>query len=468
MAREQWTPEEKLVKARIDFIHNDCVFLGNLALRLKLIDATKWVPTAATDFKHMYFNRDFIGRCTLDETKFVIAHEVMHNVYDHCTRTQQMEMDKMLANMAQDYVINLELKDLAIGSFPSSKTMIDPEFEKLLEEHDPKAFKKYKKEMHNPGVCCEEKYRGMCSEEVYLILKKDKDENGGSGQGDGPTGHDMHMDGDGGGGEGDEECEDCEGSGKGDGENGECTSCNGSGKDNTGKHGPVTMTQEEIDRMPDEMRKAVMDAAKVAESADGSAGNVPLGVKQLIDEWTESRIDWRDYLNNVVQSTLKSDYTWMRQSRKSVSTNYYLPAMDNDEMVSVDVAIDTSGSMSNQMLRDLMGEVKGIMEQFADFRLRAWCFDTKCYKVYEYGPDTLDEIDEFELEGGGGTMFEANWEMMKENDLVPDQLIVMTDGCPCGGWGDELWCPTVFLIHTYPEIEAPLGETVHYEEAAID
>ena len=463
---QKWTPEEKLVKARIDFIHNDCVFLGVLAMRLKLIDATAWCPTAATDFVHMYYNRDFIDRCSLDETKFVIAHEVMHNVYDHQTRRDGR--DPMLHNMAGDYVINLELKDLSIGSFPSSQTMMDPKFEELLKELNPAGYKKFKKEFAGkPGVLCEQKYAGMPSEEVYEILKKDKEENGDSGQ----SGHDMHMDPNSGPGEGDGEpgeCEDCNGTGKGDGEDGECESCGGTGQDNSGKTGPIPISKEQLDRIPDQMRKAVMDAAKVAETASGQAGNVPLGVKQLIDEWTDSKIDWREYLNNVVQSTLKSDYTWMRQSRKSMSSNYYLPAMDNDDMVSVDIAIDTSGSMSNQMLRDIMGEVKGIMEQFADFRLRAWCFDTETYKIHEYGPDTIDEVDDFQLQGGGGTYFECNWDMMKEEDLLPDQLIVATDGCPCGGWGDEFWCPTVFLVHTYPEIEAPFGETVHYEEAARD
>lgn len=87
----KWSPEDKLVKARIDFIYNDCVFLGNLALRLKLVDATAWCPTAATDFKHLYFNRDFIDRCSLDDTKFVIAHEVMHCVYDHFSRREHRD-----------------------------------------------------------------------------------------------------------------------------------------------------------------------------------------------------------------------------------------------------------------------------------------------------------------------------------------------------------------------------------------
>ena len=142
-----WSPEDKITKARIDFIYNDCVFLGNLALRLKLVDATKWCPTAATDFKHLYYNRDFIDRCTLDETKFVIAHEVMHCVYDHFNRRNGRE--PRMYNCAGDYVINLELQDLGIGSFPSTDTMMDPEWAEKLKAEDPARWKKMRKEF--PG-----------------------------------------------------------------------------------------------------------------------------------------------------------------------------------------------------------------------------------------------------------------------------------------------------------------------------
>ena len=482
---QKFSPEDKLVKARIDFIYNDCVFLGNLALRLELVDATAWCPTAATDFKHLYYNRDFIDRCSLDETKFVIAHEVMHCVYDHFSRRDQR--DPRLYNCAGDYVINLELKDLGIGSFPSTSTMMDPKFEEFIKENFPERYRKYKKEFAGgePGVLCEEKYRDMSSEEVYDILKKEQDDQ------DSQNGE----------GEGDGQCGECGGSGESqdpqdqdeDGNPGDCKSCGGSGKSkggrggpvshdmhmdpeagdgdgdgNDGSQGPIKIDQEEIDRMDSDMRKAIMDAAAVASEARGGAGNIPGGVKRMIDDWTDSTVDWREYLNNVIQSTLKSDYTWQRQSRKSRSTNYYLPAMDNDMMVSVDLAIDTSGSMSDEMLRDILAEVKGIMEQFADFKLRVWCFDTETYDVHTYTPDTVDEIYDFELVGGGGTMFECNWEMMRQEEILPDQFILCTDGYPCGTWGEEDYCDTVFLVHGRKSIVAPFGVTVHHENAIDD
>ena len=481
-----WTAHEKLVKARIDFIHHDCVFLGNLSLRLKLVPAT-WMPTAATDGKHFYYNPDFIDRLDLDECKFVVGHEVMHCVYEHMLR--RGGRDPRLFNIAGDYVINYELKELNIGKFIAQEKMADPELLKLWKEKAKKEFDKWMKESAGkPGILYDKKYGGMATEQVYDILYQEEQENGQKQEG----GFDSHMDeGDGDGEPGD--CGTCGGTGidpnddgsgddEGEGDGGEhehgdghghgagkaCPDCGGDGKDHSGKSGRIPISKEEWERMPDDMKKAVMDAAKVAESAEGSAGNIPGGVKRLIDEWTDSQMDWREYLNNVIQSQFKSDYTWQRQSRKSMSSGFYLPGMDNDDLVSVDIAIDTSGSMSNQMLKDILGEVRGIMEQFQDFKMRVWCFDTEAYEVHEYGMDNVDEIDEFGLQGFGGTMFECNWEMMRREEIVPDQLILCTDGYPCGTWGEEDYCETVFLVHgeraKEQKLEAPFGTTVYYEE----
>ena len=498
----QWTAREKIVKARIDFIHHDCVFLGNLSLRLKLIEA-EWMPTAATDGFHLYYNPHFIDRLDLDETKFVVAHEVMHCVYEHMVR--RGGRDARLFNIAGDYVINYELKQLGVGKFISQQKMMDPELLKLWKEKARKEYDAWQKESAGePGILYDDRFKGMMTEEVYEILFQEEKESGeqqqggfdshmdpnsgeqepgdcetcggtgidpdddGSGSGDeGDQGDDGDQDGNGAGGEGDEQQ-----GGHSHGKGGKpCPDCGGTGQDHSGKSGRIPIKKEDLDRLPDDIKKAVMDAAKVAESAEGSAGNIPGGVKRLIDQWTDSEMDWREYLNNVIQSMFKSDYTWQRQSRKSISSGFYLPGMDNDDMVSVDIAIDTSGSMSDQMLKDILGEVRGIMEQFMDFKMRVWCFDTTTYKVHEYTYDNVDEIDEFELEGFGGTDFECNWEMMKREDIMPDQLIFCTDGYPCGGWGDEDYCETVFLIHgegKKASIVAPFGDTVYYEEAAKD
>jgi len=263
-------------------------------------------------------------------------------------------------------------------------------------------------------ACYDIKYKGMFAEEVYELLLKDPNANF-------PE-FDIHLE---------------PGDGKGE-----------------------PMTDEERRVLGDEIRNAVMQAAKSA-----GAGGTPLGVKRMLKDLTNPQMDWREILNMKIQSMVKNDYTWSRCSRKSQASGIYLPATKEDVKVEAAVSIDCSGSMSDDMLRDLLSETKGIMEQFSDFKLHVWCFDTRVYNPAIFTPDTLDEIDSYDIKGGGGTDFMCNWSFMKENDIQPERFIMMTDGYPCGSWGDPDWVDTLFLIHgdTSHRLVAPFGMTAWYE-----
>jgi predicted metal-dependent peptidase len=220
------------------------------------------------------------------------------------------------------------------------------------------------------------------------------------------------------------------------------------------------MTEEERRALSDEIRAAIMQAAKAA-----GAGHIPGGVQRMLKDLTDPQMDWREILNMKLQSMIKNDYTWSRCSKKAQSNGYYLPGTKEDVRIEAAISIDCSGSMSNEMLRDLLSEVKGIMSQFTDFKLRLWCFDTSVYNEIELTPDTLDEIDNYEITGGGGTDFMCNWNYMKENSIEPERFIMMTDGYPYGSWGDENYCDTLFLIHgdAHRKLVAPFGMTAWYE-----
>jgi predicted metal-dependent peptidase len=69
----------------------------------------------------------------------------------------------------------------------------------------------------------------------------------------------------------------------------------------------------------------------------------------------------------------------------------------------------------------------------------------------------------YDVKGGGGTDFDANWEFMKENDIQPKKFIMFTDGYPCGSWGDEDYCDTLFVIHGTESIVSPFGQTAYYK-----
>ena len=132
---------EKLTTARIGLLLRH-PFFGNLATRMKLVDATEWCSTLATDGRTFYYNNDFVNKLTPKQAEFGFAHEVLHNIFDHMGR--RGDRDPMISNIAADYAANQILKDERIGEVP--------DWIKIFQDN---------------------KYRGMSYEEIYADLEKD-------------------------------------------------------------------------------------------------------------------------------------------------------------------------------------------------------------------------------------------------------------------------------------------------------
>ena len=391
---------EKLTTARVGLLLRH-PFFGNLATRLKLVDASDWCPTLATDGRTFYYNVGFVDRLTPKQAEFGFAHEVLHNVFDHMGRRQSR--DPQLSNIAADYCVNQILKDERIGEVP--------DWIKIFQDN---------------------KYRGKSYEEVYddLYEKAEKIDIGSLGEL-----LDEHLDGE----------EGPEGDGEGDGPEG------------TGKGRP-RLSAEDKKKIRDEIKEAMVSAAQAA-----GAGKIPAGVARMISDFTEPKMDWRELLRMNIQSILKSNFSFTRPNRKSQMSGAILPGMINDETVDVCCAIDMSGSISDKQAKDFISEVKGIMDEYVDFKLKLWCFDTAVYNFAEFTSDTASDILTYEVKGGGGTDFDANFEFMKENDIEPKRFIMFTDGYPCGSWGPEEYCETLFIIHGNESIIAPYGQTAYYK-----
>ena len=106
--------KEKLVAARIKMLFNQ-PFFGNIACRLKIVDVTDdgWCPTAATDGRHFFYNRNFVNSLNTQQVVFLVGHEIGHCIYEHFLRVG--DRDKKYWNMAGDYKINGMLVREKIG-----------------------------------------------------------------------------------------------------------------------------------------------------------------------------------------------------------------------------------------------------------------------------------------------------------------------------------------------------------------
>jgi predicted metal-dependent peptidase len=392
---------EKLITARVGLLLR-ASFFGNLATRLKLVNADEWCGTAATDGRHFYYNSRFIQMLRPKEIEFLFGHEVLHCVYDHFGR--RGNRDPQLFNIANDFAVNADLIKHRVGEKITTVPCL----------HDPK-------------------YDGLSSEEIYDILFEKADKISLSDLMDKLI--DEHLDG--------------EGDADGDGD-----------ADKEGKGRPK-LSDADRQAIRDEIKEAMLAAAA---TADG-AGNIPAGVKRLIQELTEPKMNWRELLRMQLESTIKSDYTWMRASRKGWHMDAVMPGMKLDPMIDIAVALDASGSISESMLKDFLGEVQGIMDSFPAYRIHVVTFDTEAYNPAQYNSENLDDICDYEVKGGGGTDFDCVFNYLKENEIEPKRLVMFTDGYPFGSWGDENYTDTVFILHGTTTIVPPWGQYAYYEES---
>jgi predicted metal-dependent peptidase len=392
---------EQLVTARVGLLLKSS-FFGNLATRLKLVNADEWCSTAATDGRNFYYNSRFVKMLRPKELEFLFGHEVLHVVYDHFGR--RMSRDAQLWNVANDYAVNGDLVRHRVG-------------EKIT------------------SVPClfDNKYDGMSSEEIYDNLYENAEKININQLIDKLL--DDHLEAEGDGSDGDD--------------------------DKDGKGRPK-LTDEERQQIRDEIKEAVLSAAQASD-----AGNIPSGVKRIIQNLTEPKMNWRELLRMQMESTIKSDYTWMRASRKGWHMDAVMPGLKNDEMIDICVMLDASGSIDESMLKDFLSEVQGIMNQFGQFRIHVATFDTEVYNTKTYDSENMDTMLDYEVSGGGGTDFDCIFTYLKDEQIEPKRLIVFTDGYPFGSWGDENYADTLWILHGTKTIVPPWGQYAYYEENEV-
>ena len=423
------TVHSRLLVTRIRLLQKE-PFYGTIAINLFLRSVEpdhKVIKTAAVDGKNFFYNPCFIDALDDEELVFLVAHEVMHCVLRHLTR--RGKRDPKIWNYAGDYIINYILVRDKVGKFPSV------------------------------GGLYEEEYGNKTTEELYEKLVEDSQNGSGDGSGDGSG---SQGGGPGAGGNFDDHIEvdvsdDASSNGDGDGD--------GDG-DSNGEYGSMTISESEASEMESEITSTIMQAADLGRKA----GRVPAEIERLIESLIEPKMNWREIIRETAKSQVTSDYTWARPNRRFMSQGIILPSLTVDDHFDFVIGIDTSGSMSNDQLRDFLSEIYAIADSFMSFKVGIFTFDTKVYNYQEFDQDTIDDLLAYNTKGGGGTDFMCCWEFFKENDIVPETFIMLTDGMPFNSWGDEEYCETVFLIHdryaVANKVKAPFGTTLYYDDYA--
>jgi predicted metal-dependent peptidase len=400
-AKVDFNARERLVTARIGLLLRHS-FFGNLATRMQMVNADEWCSTAATDGLKFYYNSRFIMMLKPKEVEFLVGHEVLHVVYDHIGR--RGNRDPQLWNIADDYAVNADLKRHQVGEFIKT-------------------------------VPClyEAKYDGKSAEEIYDDLYEKAEKINVEDLIDQMI--DDHMEGE-------------ESESESDGEE-----IDGSGK---GKKRPK-MSGEERERVRQEVKQAIINAAASAE-----AGSIPKGVERLIKQHTNPVMPWRELIQTNLTSAIRTDFSFLRPNRRGWHMDAILPSQTPGEEIDVAIAIDMSGSISDKEAQSFLGEIAGMMDAFDGYKVKVFSFDTEVYNEQDFTSDNMDNIEEYQPQGGGGTDFDCIYDYLKLIDNVPKRLIIFTD-LYCNTFGDPDYCDTTWIVFNNKDGVPPHGTYAHYD-----
>ena len=394
--------ETKLAAARTRLIL-DQPFLGSLVMHLPLTAVDKArCKTTATDARALYYNADYIAGLTLEQTQFVLAHEAMHCALSHFARRNHR--DRRRWDVACDYAVNM---------------ILDAE------------------NMRGPAnALTDAKYRGLTAEEIYPILHQDSEEQ--------PM--DDHL---------------FEGEGEGQGGQGE-TSADAPPKEaepdesQPAEPQPAEPGRESAESQPQPLDTQALEQqwqSRLAAAAQSArqAGKLSAAMLRMVDELIAPQISWRALLAQYLVQAARDDYSFQRPSRREADS--ILPRLYSQGLNLV-VAIDTSGSISMEELREFLSEIDAIKGQVrAEIDLLAcddqiaatapWHFSAWEPMQLPHGMDGGGGVTAplsaaptsprggastaLGLPGGGGTDFRPVFDWVERRQANPDALLYFTD-----------------------------------------
>ena len=172
------------------------------------------------------------------------------------------------------------------------------------------------------------------------------------------------------------------------------------------------------------------DAIQVVENtvnndSNGSGqGNLPAGLSSEIKNILEPEVDWRHALWKYVGKT-NSDFDDL--DRRFIYKGLYLEGLLTDGL-EIFVCIDTSGSVSDQLLSQFAGELKGILSSYPHVKCKLYYADTDLDGPYE-----IDHIDKLPpAKGRGGTSFVPFFNALSKSEgtfsEVNSAAVYFTDG----------------------------------------
>lgn len=373
--------EQRIERAHVRLMQdpNFCLFSGTFMVgKVTVSDTT---PTARTNGRDVTYGRAFVESLNDKQLAFVIVHEAMHKTYRHLSSWQHLfKQNKRAANMAADYVINLQIVDM------------DPNQMVIEMPRDADG---------NLIGLLDERFANMDTKQVFDVLMKEQSDKprreGGSG-GEGQP----------------EDGSTCQG----DADDGEGTTL-----DEHDWEGASKLSQEELDQLERDIDQAIREGAILA---GRQKGNLPRGISELL----HPKVDWKQALAEFVKTAAAGadQSTWRKPNRRYIANDIIMPSTYSQRIESIVWAMDTSGSISQELGR-FIAEAKKLSVEVMPSSVELLYWDTEVAGHESYSGSAIESFSEStHPRGGGGTQPDCIPKYLVEKQITPQCVVVFTDG----------------------------------------
>lgn len=404
------SPSNKITQAKVAMLF-DHPFFGNLAIGLEAKEKKNMViKTMATDGRHLFYDPDFVLNTPLSQLIGVISHEVLHCALNHISRRGGRDARWMLATdfAANDIVIkDFELPPgvLISGQIPGTDDFKDKHAE-LIYSKLPEPIK------------ITFSFKPTDSHDEWEGWGK----NGGNGKGD------------------------KDGKGKADG-----SSQEGVSEDDGGENGQNGDGSEEEDELEAEWRERVAQAATSARMQ----GKFPAHLETIVGNLLQPKLNWKAILRDMIVSCAKSDFRIIPPNKRHLWRGLYLPSVYGEE-INIAVAIDSSGSISDEEIVMFLSEVKGICDQYDNYTIYLFVCDARIHQRVELHPyEPLPKV----IGGRGGTSFIPPIKAAEEEFLQITAFVYLTD--LYGPFPEQPTFPVIWVSVSPEDVKPPWGHLIN-------
>ncbi len=383
---------------------------------------TEDLPTAGVTYDKfsgdfvMGYNPDFFAELTDQEVQGVIRHEYYHLVFLHVTNRRRTP--HMRWNVATDLAINSIILDPASGgcSLPDS-ALVPGRPLKLGKGKEHKAAAKVSELIAKfPVMESSDFYFNRLSELAEELrgecpvhgdgAKGDKSKGSQPGDQEGDGGHE-HGDG-----HGHDDSDD------------QCT-CGGIGPMDS-HDGWGEVPDDLRDEVEAKAKGLVEKAAKAADSRSNGWGSMPSNIRDEIRRMVAGTVDWKKVLRQFIGSITRGGRS---TSIRRINRKYPMihPGVKKGYEAKLAVAVDQSGSVSDEMLAEFFAEL-GQLTRKVSVTVIPFDYDVEPSKVFEWRKGTTPKLMRSKC---GGTSFDPASEFVNrsENRGKWDGILFLTDGC---------------------------------------